>query len=104
MAYGISDIDLVYFDTLDISSKAENEVAGLIKSTMPSCKFQLDITNQAGVHLWYKKYFGYDILPYHFVEHAICSWPTTAMSIGVRLEEGKLKVFAPFGLNDTDSD
>ena len=45
-------------------------------------------------------YFGYDITPYNSVEEAINTWPTTATSVGVRLVDNKLKVYAPFGLND----
>ena len=34
------------------------------------------------------------------MEEAIASWPTTATAVGVRLEDGKPIIYAPFGLDD----
>ena len=96
---GISDIDFVYFDNSDLSFEAENQTIGRITAAIP-CKIMLDIKNQARVHLWYKRHFGYDIKPYDSLESAINSWPTTATAVGVRLENAKLKIYAPYGLND----
>jgi len=97
---GISDIDFVYYDHSDLSVEAENIVIERITKTVGPCPIKLDIKNQARVHLWYKDHFGYDIKPYGSIEDAINTWPTTATAIGVRLENDKLKVYAPFGLND----
>jgi len=97
---GISDIDFVYFDGTDLSFEAENEMIKNITNKLTPSKINLDIKNQARVHLWYKERFGYEIKPYDSIESAINTWPTTATSIGVRLENDKLKIYAPFGLND----
>jgi hypothetical protein len=97
---GISDIDFVYFDSSNLSKEAENTIIEKVKSVVNPCSIKLDIKNQARVHLWYKNHFGYDIKPYESIEDAINTWPTTATSIGIRLENNKLKVYAPFGLND----
>jgi len=97
---GISDIDFVYYDNSDLSFEVEDTaIKQIIRETEP-CKIRLDIKNQARVHLWYKDRFGYDITPYDSIESAINTWPTTATAVGVRLENGALKVYAPFGLND----
>ena len=100
LTYGISDIDIAYFDASDLSSGKENAVTEQIKHAVGPCPIPLDINNQARVHLWYKDYFGFDIAPYDSVESAISTWPATATAIGVRLEGGKLKIYAPFGLDD----
>jgi hypothetical protein len=100
LSNGISDIDFVYYDNSDLSSEAENKVVKRLSDAIPLCKYKLDVNNQARVHLWYKKHFGYDIKPYNSVESAINTWPTTATSVGVRLENTEIKVYAPFGLND----
>ena len=97
---GISDIDFVYYDNKDLSFEAENSIINQVKNVLESCEIELDIKNQARVHLWYKDRFDYDIAPYNSVESAINSWPTTATSVGVRLENDTFKVYAPFGLND----
>lgn len=99
--YGIKDIDFVYFDDNNLDLEAENEVILKIKNLYSDLKIQIDIKNQARVHLWYKSYFGYEIKPYSSLEDAINTWPTTATAIGVRKEKNNdFKVYAPFGLND----
>ena len=100
LTYGISDIDFVYFDNTDLSAEAENSTIAKAESVLNPCPIKLDIKNQARVHLWYKNHFGYEIKPYESLEDAINTWPTTATSIGIRLENNKLKVYAPYGLND----
>jgi hypothetical protein len=97
---GISDIDFVYYDDSDLSFDAENFTNERIASIMEPCPIKLDIKNQARVHLWYKERFGYDIRPYDSIESAINTWPTTATSLGVRLENEQMIIYAPFGLND----
>ncbi|WJV29726.1 nucleotidyltransferase family protein [Rossellomorea sp. AcN35-11] len=63
--------------------------------------FKLDVKNQARVHLWYEKKFGFSIKPYESLEEAIDSWPTTATALGVRLERGgSHKIYAPYDLED----
>lgn len=99
--YGIKDIDFVYFDDNNLDLEAENEVILKIKNLYSDLKIQIDIKNQARVHLWYKSHFGYEIKPYSSLEDAINTWPTTATAIGVRKEKNnEFKVYAPFGLND----
>ncbi|TMV48981.1 nucleotidyltransferase family protein [Paenibacillus mesophilus] len=98
--YGISDIDIVYFDT-DLSPDKENKAIEDAQRLFAHLPFRLDVKNQARVHLWYERHFGYPIRPYDSVEDAINSWPTTATAIGVRRDgNGDWSVYAPFGLND----
>jgi hypothetical protein len=97
---GISDIDFVYYDSSDMSLETENSITEKIEKEFNELSIKLDINNQARVHLWYKEHFGYDIEPYKSIEDAINSWPTTATSIGVRLDEQKMKIYSPYGLND----
>ncbi len=99
--YGIKDIDFVYFDNINLDYEAENRVIAGVKGLYADMKIDIDIKNQARVHLWYKDHFGYDILPYSNLETAINTWPTTVTAIGVRKkEDDSLRVYAPFGLND----
>lgn len=99
--YGIKDIDFVYYDSTDLSFEAENAVIEKVKSRFAGLPIEVDVKNQARVHLWYKNRFGSEIAPYHSLEAAIDTWPTTATAVGVRLQpDGTLKIYAPFGLND----
>lgn len=96
--YGISDYDLVYFDDSDLSYEAEDKYIKKGKKLFGD--IPVEIRNQARVHLWYEKHFGYAIEPYLSVEKAIYNYPTTATAVGVRLEDNDLKIFAPYGLDD----
>ena len=99
--YGIKDIDFVYFDDKNMDAEAENEVISKVEALFADLEIEIDVKNQARVHLWYKSHFGYDIKPYISLESAVNTWPTTSTAIGVRKQENNaLKVYAPFGLND----
>ncbi|MDF2871150.1 MAG: hypothetical protein K0R05_2725 [Anaerocolumna sp.] len=98
--YGIEDLDFVYFDEKDVTYEGENSVLEHIIKGIGEQNIHMDIKNQARVHLWYQQHFGYAVEPYKSLEEAIDTWPTTASAIGVRLESGKLKIYAPFGLGD----
>lgn len=86
LTYGISDVDVVYFD--DKNTEIENEVSykRLLIERLGEFPFKLDVKNEARVHLWYKQKFGFQIEPYTSLENAIDSWPTTATSLGIRRE------------------
>lgn len=101
LEYGIKDIDFVYFDDTNLDVEAEKRVIEKIQDLYSDLKIQIDVKNEARVHLWYKNHFGYIIKPYSSLEAALNTWPTTATSIGVRKDKNnELKVYAPFGLND----
>lgn len=97
--FGIEDFDIVYFDD-DLSYEKEDEVIKYVSSLLKDIDIECDIKNEARVHLWYGEKYGKNIEPYTSVEDAISSWGTSITCIGVRLEEGKLIVCAPYGLND----
>ncbi|MEK4517962.1 nucleotidyltransferase family protein [Paenibacillus sp. FSL H8-0122] len=99
--YGISDIDIIYYDTSDLSYAAEDEVIKKGKEIFEGIAIPVDLKNQARVHLWYPQKFGVEISPYLSLEAAIDSWPTTVTSLGAKLElNGEWKIYAPFGLVD----
>jgi hypothetical protein len=97
---GIKDYDLVYFDPTDLSVEGERAAEARVEERCADLSVTLDVKNEARVHLWYGKRFGRTIEPYRSSEHAISTWPTTASSVGVRIEDGRLAVCAPFGLRD----
>lgn len=99
LMYGISDIDFAYFDE-DLSYEKEDRVIQQVKQKFQGLPVEIDVKNQARVHLWYKDHYGYGLRPYASVEDAINTWPTTATAAGVRMRGDTLAVYAPFGLND----
>ncbi len=97
---GIRDYDVVYFDIDDLSADGETRVADALTAQLVDRAIRVDVKNQARVHLWYERRFGTRIGPYRSSGHAISTWPTTATSVGVRVEQSQLRVCAPFGLHD----
>ena len=100
LSENIKDIDLIYFDSSDLSEEAEETMAQKVREKYSNVPLELDVRNQARVHLWYKESFGYSIKPYQSTEEGINSWPTTTTSVGVRFETSQYEVYAPYGLND----
>ena len=97
--YGIKDYDIVYYDE-EISYEKEDVVIKRLNARFNDLDVCVDIKNQARVHMWYYEKYGIKQVPYTSVEDAIARWGATITCIGVRLENGKLVVFAPYGLND----
>jgi hypothetical protein len=98
--HGLKDLDLVYFDRREERLDDQKRTDARVRTALEDIPLEIDVTNEAWVHLWYPRKFGRVIAPYRSTEHAIGTWPTTASSIGVRLEKDRLKVCAPFGLGD----
>lgn len=96
----INDYDLVFFDDSDLSYEAEDKIIEKVKNELEDLSINIDVKNQARVHLWYNEYFGYSIKPYKNIEEAIDTWPTTATSIGVKFINNEFIYYAQFGLND----
>lgn len=97
--YGIKDFDIVYFDD-DESYEAEDKIIKDLTEKLKAVECCFDIKNQARVYLWYNEKYGTNRKKYQSVEDAIGSWGATITCVGVRLENGKLKVYCPYGLND----
>jgi uncharacterized protein len=100
---GIKDYDIIYFDAADLTATAERAVKRGVARLVGRKGVELDVVNEARVHLWFREKFGVDCPPYQSSEHAISTWPTTASSIGVRYEDGRFVVCAPWGLRDVFS-
>jgi len=96
---GIKDYDLVYFDEDNLTQEAEQAVEDRVRTLFADLDVNVDVTNEARVHLWYAERFGRSISPYGSSEAAIATWPTTATSVGVRQHDG-FDVCAPYGLSD----
>lgn len=99
-SHGIKDLDVAYFDPLDLSEERESRLERIIQNAFPDDSPTPDVKNQARVHLWYERVFGYAIQPYDTLETAIASWPTTASAVGVSLRDDVPQIIAPFGLED----
>jgi hypothetical protein len=98
---GIRDYDLVYHDASDLSYEAEDAAIQAGKKVFADLSVEVEIRNQARVHLWYEKKFGIACPAHESVESGIDAWISTSAMIGVRLEpDGEWSIYAPRGLSD----
>ena len=56
--FGISDYDLIYFDDQDLSWEAEDFYIQKGNKLFKDFPIEIQIRNQARVHLWYEQKFG----------------------------------------------
>jgi len=100
-AAGIKDYDVFYFDAGDLSWEAEDAVIRAGREVFADLPAEVEIRNEARVHLWYEDKFGAPCPPYDSTEAAIDSFAATTCCLGVRLEDGgHWRVYAPHGLSD----
>jgi uncharacterized protein len=98
---GIRDYDLSYHDPADLSWEAEDAVIRRAAEVFARLDAEVEVRNQARVHLWYEEKFGVPCSPHASTEAAIGTFPATACCIGVRLEAGgRLRFHAPHGYDD----
>jgi hypothetical protein len=98
---GIRDIDLFYFDPSDLSYEAEDRVIREGETAFAGSPVPVEIRNQARVHLWFGRHFGFEIEPIKDCRDSISRFASVAYCVGVRLDgQDKVEVFAPYGLTD----
>ncbi|CAM1508656.1 Fc.00g055040.m01.CDS01 [Cosmosporella sp. VM-42] len=98
---GINDYDLVYFDASDLSWEAEDIVIQAGREIFADIPVEVEIRNQARVHLWYEKKFGKPCPQYKSSEAAISAWGMNSALIAIRLmDDGQWNIFAPWGFSD----
>ncbi len=86
-----NDIDLLYFDPYRNDKEADKLLSANLTT---KTGIQWEIVNATYTHLWE------NITPYDSAEDALAHWPETATCVGVTVQEGKLKIIAPYGIED----
>lgn len=75
----LADVDLVFFDSTDMSVDRERQVEEAPTGRLRGLPWEA--RNQAAVHLWFPRKFGYEVEPFSSTAEAIASWPETATSV-----------------------
>jgi hypothetical protein len=89
-----ADVDVAF-----VGPAEEEEVERCLRARLSDVPWQAK--NQALVHTWYERVFGYAVEPLASVAEAVATWPETCTSVAVRLRpDGALDVIAPCGLED----
>ncbi|WP_433735886.1 nucleotidyltransferase family protein [Pseudomonas putida] len=98
-AWGIKDYDVFYFDT-DLSWEAENEVIHSAQRLFQDLGVNIEIKNQARVHLWYGQRFGKAYPALQSAKDGIDRYLIAGTCIGLDVATGE--VYAPNGLADIE--
>ncbi|GGD18150.1 hypothetical protein GTQ45_10885 [Pyruvatibacter mobilis] len=96
--HGIKDYDIFYFDP-DTSYEAEDAQIRRVGQVLADLDAEIELRNQARVHLWYEDHFGVDYPPLRSSCEGIDRFLAVACKVGVSLD-GKERLYAPDGLDD----
>lgn len=104
VGYGIKDYDIGYFDP-DTSWDAEDVFIQRVAAAFDEpFRSQVEVRNQARVHLWFQGRFGEPYEPLLSTDEAPSRFVAPCFAVGVRLEaDDTISVVAPFGLEDVFS-
>jgi len=95
--YGIKDYDLAYYDP-DLSWEAEDRVISACAAAFADLGAEIEVRNQARVHLWFGPKFGIDYPPLASVEDGIDRYAADLHKAGLRRDAGGFDLYAPAGL------
>jgi hypothetical protein len=99
--FGIKDYDVFYFDA-DLSWAAEDAVIGCSRDAFADLPIDVEVRNQARVHLWYPEKFGMLYPPATRATDGINRFLMTCAQIGVRKFRRAYEVYAPNGFDDIE--
>jgi uncharacterized protein len=94
----IKDYDIFYFDDRDLSYEAEDVVIRRAAALFADLGAEIELKNQARVHLWYRQRFGADYPQLTSTRDGIDRYLVACTCVGI--EAGTLEVYAPNGLDD----
>ena len=100
--YNIKDIDVIYYNDKDLSVEKDLEYFEIINNYCKDkgYKYEIDVSNEARMHIWKKEKFKIDVKPYKSSEDAINKWIATVHAIGITKDKDEIKIYAPYGLSD----
>lgn len=98
-AQGVKDYDVFYFDE-DLSYEAEDAVIRAANVLFQDLGVNVEVKNQARVHLWYGQRFGRPYSPLHSARQGVDRYLVAGTCIALDIASGE--VYAPYGLEDVE--
>ena len=95
----VNDYDLFYYDP-DPSYEAEDAVIRRAATLFADLDVQLEVRNQARVHLWFEQKFGQTRPPIRSVREGIDQFLVRCTCLGVGVHGG---LYAPCGLDELEA-
>lgn len=97
---GIRDYDLFYFDE-DTSYEAEDAVIRRARELFKGLGADVEVRNEARVHLWYEEHFGVPAVAFTSTADAINHFAAKTCCFAVTADgDGALTTYAPHGYDD----
>lgn len=90
----IKDYDFFYFDSSDLSASGERAMQHHVEGVLEDLDITVEVANQARVHCWYEKHFGYAYPPLSSAKEGIDRFLILATCVGINAHE----VYVPNGL------
>ncbi|GAB1618367.1 nucleotidyltransferase family protein [Pseudomonas sp. NGC7] len=100
-AWGIKDYDIAYFDE-DLSWEAEDRVIARVQQASAHLGVNVEVRNQARVHLWYASKFGTTYPALQRVTDGIDRYLISSTCLGIDVYTGAL--YSTHGLDDLQHD
>jgi uncharacterized protein len=98
---GISDYDVFYCDTADLSYEAEDQVIKRVAAAFADLDAVIEVKNQARVHLWYRQRFGHDLPRLTTSRDGIDRFLVAGTCVGVRCAAGQSpRCYTTYGFDD----
>lgn len=99
--WGVKDYDVFYFDDRDPSWEAEDAVIRRVRLLAADLGVEVEVKNQARVHLWYEGRFGRGYPKLSSARDGIDRYLVACTCVGIDVATGEL--YAPDGLGDLES-
>jgi uncharacterized protein len=97
----ICDYDVFYFDASDTSRESEDRANLRAATLFADLDCQVDVRNQARVHLWYEDEFGVAYPPLGKSTDGIDRFLAVCCMVAIRrTADGSLDLYAPLGVED----
>lgn len=99
--WGVKDYDVFYFNDADLSWEAEDAVIKLVQRSVADLGVNVEVKNQARVHLWYEQRFGIRYPQLTSTREGIDRYLISCTCVGIDMTSREL--YAPNGLDDLTS-
>lgn len=97
-SWGIRDCDVFYFDDQDLSWEAEDLVIWRVAQATADLPIEIEVRNQARVHLWYGERFGGAYPQLRSARAGIDRYLISCTCVGIEAQGREL--YAPYGLDE----
>jgi uncharacterized protein len=96
--WGVKDYDVFYFDGDDLSWEAEDAVIRRARALLADLDVNVEVKNQARVHLWYRQRFNAPYPQLTSSRDGIDRYLISCTCVGIEVTTGVL--YAPNGLQE----